>query len=50
MIGWVQPFYGVLIALVVRRPQTAVAQGIFIAVGAPTLLFTVLCFGGTAGA
>jgi hypothetical protein len=45
-IGWLQPVYGVVIALVVRPRRTAVAQGIFIGIGVVTLLFTVLCFGG----
>jgi hypothetical protein len=49
-IGWIQPFYGVVVALIVQRRSTAVAQGIFIAIGVTTLLFTALCFGGAVGA
>jgi hypothetical protein len=49
-IGWIQPFYGVVIALIVQRQHTAVAQGIFIAIGVTALLFTALCFGGAVGA
>jgi hypothetical protein len=49
-IGWIQPFYGIVIALILRRRQRAVAQGILTALGVTTLLFTVLCFGGAARA
>lgn len=49
-VGWIQPFYGVVIALIVQRRHTAVAQGIFIAIGVTTVLFTALCFGGAVGA
>jgi hypothetical protein len=48
-IGWIQPFYGVVIGLIVRPRRTAVAQGIFIGLGVVTMLFTVLCFGGAFG-
>jgi len=49
-IGWLQPVYGVIIAFVIGGRRTAIAQGLFIAVGATTLLFTVVCFGGAVGA
>ena len=49
-VGWLQPVYGVVIALIALRLNTAIAQGIFIAIGITALLFTALCFGGAVSA
>jgi hypothetical protein len=48
-IGWIQPWYGVAIGLVMYRRRPAIAQGIFIGLGIVAMLFTVVCFGGAFG-